>query len=376
VGRLAVTDTKRGTGDTGDTGVVAEVAGNSLSWRSTSWLVAVFVGIMVAALMGVVHVPYAVLKPGPVTNTLGNGPEGRPLITVDGKATYPTTGALDFTTVAVLGGPENPVNVWDWVGGHLDRSSAIVPEKELFQPGVTSTQVDHTNAAEMADSEQQAIAVALRALGQKVPQVVNVTELTKGSPATGVLAAGDVLVAVDGRPVSTPDEVRAAVRTHKPGQNAVFTVRRAGTEKVLTVKTASSNGVPVVGVFLQNAFDFPIKVSINAGAVGGPSAGMMFSLAVYDKLTPGSLTGGVNIAGTGTIDSSGAVGPIGGIQQKLVGAKRGGATWFLAPTDNCKEVVGHIPDGLQVVKVATFTQARAAVEAIAAKHTASLPRCG
>jgi PDZ domain-containing protein len=102
---------------------------------------------------------------------------------------------------------------------------------------------------------------------------------------------------------------------------------------------------------------------------------MMFSLAIYDKLTPGALTGGINIAGTGTIDSAGKVGPIGGIAQKLVGAKRGGAAWFLAPAENCNEVVGHIPDGLQVVKVATFAQARDAVKAIAAKQSASLPHC-
>jgi PDZ domain-containing protein len=101
----------------------------------------------------------------------------------------------------------------------------------------------------------------------------------------------------------------------------------------------------------------------------------MFSLAIYDKLTPGALTGGANIAGTGTINYTGAVGPIGGIQQKLAGAKRGGAAWFLAPAANCDEVVGHIPDGLQVFKVATFAQARDTVEAIAAKRTASLPKC-
>jgi len=155
----------------------------------------------------------------------------------------------------------------------------------------------------------------------------------------------------------------------------VFTVRRAGTDLVLRVKTANVSGNAVVGVVLRTGFVFPTKVSINAGDVGGPSAGMMFSLAVYDKLTPGPLTGGADIAGTGTIDSAGTVGPIGGIQQKLVGARRGGAAWFLAPADNCNEVVGHVPDGLRVVKVATFTQARDAVEAIAAKRGASLPTC-
>ncbi len=369
MGRHAVIDTR------GHANVRFEEPGTGLSRRSAGWLVAVFVGIVIAALMGLVHVPYAILSPGPITNTLGNGPEGKPLITVDGKATYPTTGALDFTTVAVLGGPNSPVNAWDWVRGHLDSAREVVPAEQLFPKGVTSKQVDHENAAEMADSQQEAIAIALRGLGQRVPEVVSITGLTKGSPADGVLRAGDVLVSIDGTPVTTPDAVRKAVRAHKPGESVVFTVRRDGQEKVLTVRTADSQGRTVVGVILRIAFTFPIKVSINAGNVGGPSAGMMFSLAIYDKLTPGALTGGVNIAGTGTIDSAGIVGPIGGIQQKLAGAKKGGATWFLAPAENCNEVVGHIPDGLQVVKVATFTQARDAVAAIAAKHTESLPHC-
>jgi PDZ domain-containing protein len=335
----------------------------------------VFVGIVVGALMSLIQVPYAILQPGPVTNTLGNGPGGKPLISVAGKATYPTTGALDFTTVAVLGGPRNPVNGWEWIAGHLDRTNKVVPEEVLFPKGVTSEQVEHESAAEMAGSQQEAIAVALRGLGQTVPEVVSISALTEDSPSKGVLRPGDVVVSIDGKAVSTTDAVRAAVRAHKPGESAVFRVRRDGKEQVLTVKTADFQGHTVAGVIVRSAFDFPTKVSINAGDVGGPSAGMMFSLAVYDKLTPGALTGGAKIAGTGTIDSAGAVGPIGGIQQKLVGAKRGGATWFLAPAENCNEVVGHIPDGLQVAKVATFTQARDAVEAIAAKHTSSLPHC-
>jgi PDZ domain-containing protein len=294
---------------------------------------------------------------------------------VAGKATYPTTGVLDFTTVAVLGGPTNPVNAWAWLSAHLDSTTAVVPEDELFPTGVTSTEVDQENAAEMADSQQEAIAVALRALGQTVPEVVSIDALTTDSPAKGALLPGDILVSIDGKAARTPDSVRASIRAHKPGQSAVFTVRRAGKDLVLRVKTANVSGNAVVGVVLRTGFVFPTKVSINAGDVGGPSAGMMFSLAVYDKLTPGSLTGGADIAGTGTIDSAGTVGPIGGIQQKLVGARRGGAAWFLAPADNCNEVVGQVPDGLRVVKVATFTQARDAVEAIAAKRGASLPTC-
>jgi len=359
----------------GAPGVLLEKPGTGLSRAAAVWIVATFVGIVVAALMALVQVPYAVLSPGPVTNTLGSGPEGKPLVTVAGKVTYPTTGALDFTTVEVLGGPNNPVNAWDWVRGQLDGAREVVPAEEVFPKGVSSTQVDVENAAEMADSQQEAIAVALRALGQKVPQVVSVGALPKGSQSAGILRPGDVLVSIDGKPVTTPDGVRTAVRAHKPGENVAIKVRRDGGVMALTVKAGGAQGRTVIGVLLRTGFSFPIKVSINAGNVGGPSAGMMFSLAVYDKLTPGALTGGANIAGTGTIDSAGSVGPIGGIAQKLMGAKRGGATWFLAPAANCNEVVGHIPDGLQVVKVATFSQARDAVKAIAAKHTGSLPRC-
>jgi Lon-like protease len=369
VGRDAVIDTR------GHPIVIAEEPGTGLSRPATAWLVAMFVGIVVGALMSLIHLPYAILQPGPVTNTLGSGPDGKPLITVASKATYPTTGALDFTTVAVLGGPTDPVNGWEWISGYLDKTSEVVPEEELFPKGATTTQVDQESAAQMADSQQEAIAVALRGLGQTVSQVVSIDALTKDSPAKGVLQTGDVVVSIDGRAVTTTDAVRAAIRVHKPGQRVAFTVRRSGKERALTVTTAASAGHTVVGVLLRTAFAFPTKVSINAGDVGGPSAGMMFSLAVYDKLTPGALTGGANIAGTGTIDSAGNVGSIGGIQQKLVGAKRGGATWFLAPAGNCGEVVGHIPDGLKVVKVATFTQARDAVEAIAAKRTASLQPC-
>jgi PDZ domain-containing protein len=116
-------------------------------------------------------------------------------------------------------------------------------------------------------------------------------------------------------------------------------------------------------------------VSFGTKDVGGPSAGMMFALGIYDLLTPGPLTGGMKVAGTGTIDSRGEVGPIGGIQQKLVGARRAGARWFLAPASNCNEVVGHVPDGLRVVRTSTLHESRLAVEAIAAGRGQSLPSC-
>ena len=346
-----------------------------MSRRTGGWLVALFVGVALAALLSLIHLPYAILKPGPVTNTLGNVRANTPLVSVSDARTYPTSGVLDFTTVAVYGGPQHPVNVWDVLSGLVDRSSHVVPEQTMFPKGTTSKQVQEENAAEMADSQQEAIAVALRATGTKVPEAISIAQVPDGSPAKGVLQAGDQVVSVDGVRADSTDAVRTAVQKHAAGETVAITVRRDGTTRTVTAHTASADGRTVLGVLLRTKFAFPVKVTINAGDVGGPSAGMMFSLAIFDKLTPGALTGGAKIAGTGTIASDGTVGPIGGIQQKLYGARDGGARWFLAPSANCNEVVGHVPDGLSVVKVSSFAEARSAVEAIATHKGETLPRC-
>jgi PDZ domain-containing protein len=170
--------------------------------------------------------------------------------------------------------------------------------------------------------------------------------------------------------------VRASVQRHAPGDTFPVVVQRDGTERTVTAKTAESDGKTVIGVGLRLDYDLPVDVTLNTGRVGGPSAGLMFSLAIYDVLTPGELTGGENIAGTGTMEDDGTVGPIGGIRQKLVGARRAGADYFLAPADNCEEVVGHVPDGLEVLRVATFDDGLAAVNGIAAGDLSDLPTCG
>ncbi|HET7476726.1 MAG TPA: PDZ domain-containing protein [Dermatophilaceae bacterium] len=345
-----------------------------LSRRTAVALVVAFLLVVLASLMSLVHLPYAILKPGPITNTLGAAKSGKQLIEVEGK-TYPTSGALDFTTVEVYGGPNYPVNGWRALSSLFDSSSQVLPEEVMFPKGTTGKQVEEENAAEMADSQQEAVAVALRKAGYPVPEVVTISSVQPGAASGTTLQAGDVIVAVDGVKTAGVTSVRDRVQAHRPGDTLQLTVRRAGKEQTLAVRTGSQGGRTVLGVLLRLSFDAPLRVRINAGVVGGPSAGLMFSLGVYDKITPGQLTGGVNVAGTGTIDSTGTVGPIGGIRQKMVGARDGGATWFLAPAANCAEVVGHVPDGLNVVRVASFDQAKAAVQAIAAKQTRELPTC-
>jgi PDZ domain-containing protein len=183
-------------------------------------------------------------------------------------------------------------------------------------------------------------------------------------------------VSVGGAPATSPDAVRAAVQRVDPGNILPVVVLRDGKEQTVEVRTAESARGTVIGVGLRVEYDLPVDVTLRTGNVGGPSAGLMFSLAIYDVLTPGALTGGKDIAGTGTMEDDGTVGSIGGIRQKLIGARAAGAEFFLAPADNCPEVVGGVPDGLQVLRVATFDEGLDAVRGIASGDVGTLPTCG
>jgi PDZ domain-containing protein len=334
-----------------------------------------FLVLMVAG--SLIKLPYAVMSPGPTVNTLGDSPgTTKPIITVSGLPTYPTDGALKFTTVRVEGGPGYPVDVWDVLQAWIDPSRDVYPVDEIFDPNVSQEQVAEENAVQMEGSQEEATAVALRGLGKDVPTHITVSALAPTSKAKGLLQPKDRFVKVGTTDITTAESVRAALQQVKPGETVPVTVERAGKEVTVDVPTIEGQGGrTALGIILGLTHDFPATVTIDAGSVGGPSAGLMFSLGIYDKLTPGALTGNHQVAGTGTIDDGGNVGPIGGIKQKLAGARAGGAEFFLAPAENCNEVVGNIPDGLEVFKVSTFNEARTAVEAIAKDRTGSLPRC-
>lgn len=343
-------------------------------------LVAVFVGLLVGAAANLVHLPYAVMSPGPATNVLGatgGGQDGKGrLITVSGRPTYTDAGALDFTTVRVQGGPGYPVSAWDVLQAWLSPTQDVYPVDTIFPPQQSQQDVTAENQAEMTDSQEVATAVALRHLGLTVPERVTIGQVAKDAPSGDALKAGDVVTSIDGVAITTPDVLRAQIQKATPGATLAFGVIRGGAPTTVQARTGrSSDGRTVVGVVPGVTYAFPFKVTIDAGDVGGPSAGLMFSLGLYDLLTPGSLTGGQKVAGTGTISPDGSVGPIGGIRQKMAGAREAGASWFLAPKDNCAEVVGHVPSGLTAVKVDTFDDAAAAVTAIGQGRTSSLPHC-
>jgi PDZ domain-containing protein len=322
-------------------------------------------------------VPYVKLAPGPVTNTLGLGAEDKPLIRIDGATTYPTTGKLDLTTVSEYGGPGSRLDLGDAVRGWLDPTVAIVPEELLYPPDITAEQAQEEAATQMSDSQQNAKVAALRYLGHDVPTLVTVASLTKNSASEGKLEAGDVILSVDGTPVSNPDELRAAINKVSPGQTVLLGVQRTGQKldvKVTTSADPSDAKRPLIGIVPGTDYVLPFKIDIDLRDVGGPSAGLMFALGIIDKLTPESLTNGKTIAGTGTIDADGSVGPIGGIQQKMVGAKRNGATVFFVPAGNCSDAKGAKPKGLQLVKVSKLSDAVHALETLRSGGT-NLPTC-
>ena len=178
-----------------------------------------------------------------------------------------------------------------------------------------------------------------------------------GLPAEGVLKAGDVITAVDGKPVTSQSSLTGLIYAHPAGSTLTVTISRNGQTKQVQVGTSESGGHPVMGVEIAEQYKFPFQVKISVGDIGGPSAGMMFALGIIDKLTHLDLTGGKFIAGTGEIEASGKVDPIGGIQQKMVGARDAGATVFLTPASNCADTKGAVPAGLRLVKVSTLTQA-------------------
>ena len=179
---------------------------------------------------------------------------------------------------------------------------------------------------------------------------------------------------MDGTPVSCHHDVVSMIRDRKPGADVTLTVERNGSARSVTLATKDVKGQPVVGVDLgAPTYKFPFRVKINLSDIGGPSAGLMFALGIIDKLTPDNLTGGKFIAGTGEITPNGQIAPIGGIQQKMAGARAAGATIFLTPGANCSDTAGAVPAGLRLVKVNTLSQAVSELQAI--RNGQPVPSC-
>jgi len=320
--------------------------------------------------------PYVTYNPGLTVNVLGDNDEGKPIIQIEGKPTYADDGELRMTTVFVSQRDAHN-HLFELMKSWISPESAVYPKAAIYPEGGTVEKDKQEGQAEMTSSQDAATAAALTELGYDVTEAV-VAGVDKGSPADGTLQKGDVVLAVNDTLVANSDQLVTAVKAADTGVPIEFDVRRKGKDLQLSVTPREVDGAPQVGIQVgTQTTDFPVDVTIGIDpAIGGPSAGLMFSLGIYDTLTKGSLTDGRTIAGTGTIDAAGVVGPIGGIQQKIVGARDAGAELFLVPPDNCDEAVGAPNKDMRLVEAPTTHSALESIKKWVADPDAKLPTCG
>lgn len=336
--------------------------------------VTVIVMLVLIVAGSTVQVPFVALGPGPTVNTLGeleSDNRTAPVVEISGAPTKKVDGHLNLTTVSVNDG----LSLFQAIGMWISGTYSVEPRETVFPPDQTTEQTQQQNQQQMTGSESTATAAALRYL--KRPTKLVAALVAKDGPSASALRVGDQIVRVSGTAVSTTEELQKAVRARKPGDDITFEIVRGGATSTVTVKAAARPGetdVAYIGVTpeVRNA-DPALKIDYNVGDIGGPSAGLMLTLAVIDRLGTVDLTHGKFIAGTGTMDDDGDVGPIGGITHKTRAARDAGATVFLVPAANCSEATSDAPDGLQLVKVTTLNSAIDALAAVAAGTSA--PHC-
>jgi PDZ domain-containing protein len=334
---------------------------------------AVFVALSV--LVAVLPVPYVTWSPGQAREVLGEDAE--PIISVADVRTYPTAGELDMTVVSTttsdsrLSLPQALVAYW------RPQHDAL-PREAVYPPGKSVADVESADAEMMVSAQDDAVVAGLRAAGERVDQLPAVASVTIGSPAQTRLRAGDLIVSVGGSATPTREEVQAAVRRARPEVPLDFVVLRDKVRtdvRVVPAEAASGSGVQI-GITIGSGYSYRARISYDLGQkIGGPSAGLVFGLAIFDKITPGGLFAGQHVAGTGTIDPTGTVGGIGGIQEKIAGAEAAGATTFLVPAPNCGDLAG-VGTSMRLVKVTTLDDAIRSVRELGASGPAAqVPTC-
>lgn len=320
-------------------------------------------------------VPYVRLAPGPTFNVIGDVAD-EPVIAISGTETFPTTGSLEMTTVRESGGPRGGLTFVQAIGAWFSQSDAVVPQELLYPDDTTGEEIKERQARLFTVSESNAIAAALNHLDLPVNRQVVVAGVFSDTPADGALEPGDVILRVDDADMESAAQVGELVRAAPIGTAFDITVRRSGSTEQLTVTSAENPddaGVAYIGISIAETFSGDFDIDLNLEDIGGPSAGMVFSLGIVDKLTPDDLLDGRTVAGSGTISPEGAVGSIGGIRQKLIAADGAGAQLFLLPEAQCLQAEGFIPEGLTTAPVRTLAEAIDVIRAWTAGQ--SVPSC-
>jgi PDZ domain-containing protein len=318
------------------------------------------VGLILTGCLVFIRVPYVTIAPGSATPT-------EQLVSVKGAQAYDDNGDVLFTTVTI----DDHVPLWRALQGWLDPTVSVRPEQVIL--GSRSPTEDRAfNLALMDNSKTTAIQVALEHLGYPVTAHGSlIVEIEPDTDAADALKPGDVVTSIDGKPVEFGDDLRAGIAARAPGDTVRLHINPSAdgsAARDVDVKLSHQPDdptKPMLGVQIQDYdIEFPITVDIDSGTVGGPSAGLAFTLAVLDVLTPGELTGGQEVAVTGTMDANGHVGPVGGVAQKTEAVKRSGAKVFLVPPDEYDEAKAHAGKVLEIVKVATLDDALKALASL------------
>ena len=339
--------------------------------RSPKWpwiLAVVLIAIGIAiAIAWPITVPYYTLSPGPIYDTADF------VHVQDGDVS--SDGELFFLTVSL-----KEANVFEWAAGYVDPR-VDVRERERVRPiGVSPEQLRRESLAAMRQSKQTATFVALTKLGYEVTLVGTgalVIETVPDSAADVVLLPNDVIIEMDGKTVAFRDDIISDLSDAEIGDLVEMLVERPVDESTdefdeIDVELVLGPHVddptrPMIGVLLDNnepIVEFPVEVEIDSQNIGGPSAGMMFTLQIMDQLTDGEITHGARIAGTGTISRDGTVGSIGGVKQKVFGAIDAGARAVLVPAGNFDDAVAAAGDKIEVVRIETIDDAIAFLETL------------
>ncbi|CAI9410669.1 MULTISPECIES: YlbL family protein [Aestuariimicrobium] len=349
-------------------------------WSSNSItaLVAAVAFVGLGLVIFLAPIPFVAWAPGGTLDVAGKDQSGKPLIQVGGVPSQPENGRLFMTTVSVT-----------TVDGHLGLAEAladhwlprhdVLPREVIYPPTKSDQQVKADEVAMMDTSQRDAVVAALRAAGQPVLELPQVQGVSVSGPSNQKLQPGDLILKIDSVAVQTNEDVRSRIRRHKVGEQVVFTVERAGKQLTVTITTAASAKdatVPIVGITTATGYKYGATVQFSLDPrIVGPSAGLVFALAIYDRIDPSDMLAGRSVAGTGSIGPDGNVGAIGGIQEKIAGAERAKATIFLVPADNCKDLAGLETD-LRLVKVATLRDAISALAQLQQDPSGKeVPRC-
>ncbi|MGO1537875.1 MAG: YlbL family protein [Leucobacter sp.] len=339
--------------------------------RRMRWLLAATGLAVIVLLAALIPSPYAIERPGPVVNTLSDvtiEDTTGPVIEIEGADTYPTEGALNLLTVTIVGSNEHPASWLSLIPTLVDDSQRAVRLSELYPEELTDADRQNMNTAMMNSSQRDATAAALSALGEQVPATLRVAGVAEGGPAEGVLRDGDIVLRAGGQTVDDYELLRDIIADSGAGTPLNVEVERDGATVTehLTPEVLADSDAPMLGVGIASEYDLPVEAEISLDEIGGPSAGMIFALAIYDQLTPGTLTGGLSVSGTGTITGAGSVGAIGGLEQKLWGAARAGTDLFLLSNENCGDLPSGLPSDtdMLIAPVATLEEAISATETV------------